>query len=284
MAGSRSIAGGLLAAALAVALGGCALPAEQTVPDSAPVQRVMIAGSGSVKPLVQLLADVWTQKAPGRVVEFLPSTHTAGGVSAVASGTADAGMTSRPLKDSEKALGLESRPLSDDGLVIATNRQAGATEITTEQVRAVYSGKLTRWRELGGADEQIVVLDRNEDESAKIILRQYVLGPKLRILPDAIILYYEGEMVNALEKTPFAIGYFSMGDAISNKRSVTLLKVDGVEPTVANVVARQYPIVRQLGLVFRQDIKPAPKSFVDFMLSEEGAKLMTDAGYAPARR
>lgn len=284
MAGSRSIAGGLAMVALAAALAGCALPAEQAVPDAAPVERVMIAGSGSVKPLVQLLADAWTAKTPGRVVEFLPSTHTAGGVSAVASGTADAGMTSRPLKDGEKSSGLEFRPLSDDGLVIAANRGAGVTEITTEQVRAVYSGKIERWTELGGVDEQIVVLDRNEDESAKIILRQYVLGPKLRIAPDAIILYYESEMVTALEKTPFAIGYFSMGDAISKKRSVTLLKVDGVDPTVANVLSGRYPVVRQLGLIFKKDLRAPAKSFVDFMLSKEGAELMADQGYAPARR
>lgn len=284
MASSRSIAGGFLAVVLATALFGCALPAQEAVVESTPVERVLIAGSGSVKPLVQILADAWTEEGPGRVIEFLPSTHTAGGVSAVASGTADLGMISRPLKDAEKAMGLSLRPLSDDGLVIAADRDAGATEITTEQVRAVYSGKVGRWKELGGVDEEIVILDRNEDESAKIVLRQYVLGPKLKIAPDAIILYYESEMVSALEKTPYAIGYFSMGDALSKGRDVALLKVDGVEPTVANILSDRYPVVRQLGLVFRKDIDPAAKSLLDYMLSDEGAKLMTDSGYAPAGR
>ncbi len=239
-----------------------------------------ISGSGTCKPLVEILTQEYVKEHPEVKIDFLPPTHSKGGVEGVAQGLLDIGLVSRELKPEEKALGVTYYPLSRDGLVLATHQSVKIKNLTNQQVKAIYAGQIKNWRELGGPDAPIIVLDRNEDESAKIILRQYVLGKKLAITPEATILYYESDMVEALLKTPNTIGYLSLGYALSKNLPLNIVSLNGVTPSVTTILNNRYPVVRPLGVVVKKP-SPAAKQLIDFLLSSKAREIMINSGFAP---
>lgn len=256
---------------------------KQEKPKPQPVVSIKISGSGTCKPLVEILAKEYSKSHPEVKIRFLPSTHSKGGIEGVAQGLLDIGLVSRDLKPEEKALGLTYLPLSSDGLAIATHNSTKIKNLTTQQVRDIYSGKIKSWGELGAANAPIVVLDRNEDESAKIILRQYVLGKNLPVTRTATVMYYESDMVEALERTPNTIGYLSLGYALSRKLPINLVSLDGAAPTVENILEGKYRVVRPLGVVYKK-LTPQAKKLIDFFKSEEAKELMIKNGFAPYQR
>ncbi len=257
---------------------------ESAAPAAVEGAQVRVSGSGTCLPLLRILSSEYLERHPDAEVEFvfLPGLHSGGGIKGVANGDLDLGAVSRDLTEEESALGLEYHLLSRDGLVIAVHPSVTIEGLTTEQVRAIYRGDHANWSELGGPDLPIVILDRNEDESAKIILRQYVLGPDLEITSKAVNLYYEPDMIDGLQSTSGAIGYFSLGYGISQDVPVRYLRLDGAQATVANIEAGTYEMVRPLGMVTSPEASEALKAFVEWSSSDEAHQVMESAGFAPA--
>lgn len=247
-------------------------------------ERVRVSGSGTALPLVRLLTEAYPDKSLAFV--YLPGLHSAGGIQGVVQGDLKIGTVSRDLTPEEQKLGLKQTWLSNDGLIIATHGDAGISALTSAQVRGIYAGTYTNWKQLGGASLPITVLDRNEDESAKIILREYVLGPvgKFTVTPRAIKLYYEPDMVQGLTSTPGAVGYFSLGYAISERVPVTRMKLDGVEPTLENVMSGKYRVVRPLGVVTHPNADARVSAFLKWAAGSQAAGVMKQKGYAPLHR
>jgi phosphate transport system substrate-binding protein len=281
---SRTLTAYLAVCLIAVAsvVGGCARVQEGAEPQ---LTRLRASGSGTCLPLLRILAAEQPDKAMRLV--FLPGLHTAGGVKGVARGSLDVGAISRPLTPEEESPGLRITWLSNDGLVIAVHPSVsdlGVTGLTSEQVRGIYSGAVTDWRQVGASSARpIVVIDRHEGESAKVALRKHLLGPedRLKVTPSAIAVYYESDMVDAVRTTADSIGYFSLGYAISQKVPVTRLRLDGVEPSVASVEAGRYTLVRPLGVVTRSE-PPAPATaFLEWATGEQARAIMAANGYAP---
>lgn len=274
-------------ASLAVAaamLAGCnGSPAVPGGQDS--LTRLRVSGSGTCLPLLRILA---AEQPDSHVrLVFLPGLHSGGGIKGATQGSLDIGAVSRNLTDSERAAGLKVTWLSKDGLVVAVNQSVGNIGIkalTTAQVKDIYAGKYKNWKELGAdKDLGIVVLDRHEDESAKIIMRTYVFGSQdeFKVDPRSVNLYYESDMVDALQTTTGAIGYFSLGYALSQGVPVKLLALDGVEPTVENVQSGEYKIVRPLGVVTKTDAPKAVEDFISWATGPEARRIMTQKGYVP---
>lgn len=265
---------------LATGLGGCA---TATAPEAASDERVVVrlSGSGTCMPLLKLLTGEYGEE--GTDWRYLPGLHTGGGIQGVKNGELEIGAISRPMTDEELALGLVHTPLSDDGIVIAVHPSVTIDGLTTQQVRDIYSGVYENWSQLGGPDLSITILDRNEDESAKMILRQYVLGSDLVVSPKAVSLYYEIDIINGLQSTAGAIGYFSLGYGISEDIPVTFLALDGVEATVENINNGTYAMVRPLGVVTSPDAAPEIVAFLEWAASGEVAALMEENGYTAAR-
>lgn len=253
--------------------------AKKTAP---PRQTIRISGSGTCLPLVKIIAQAFQEKNPEIEVKLLLSGHSSSGIKGVDQGILEVGAVSRPLKPDEEALKVNYYCLSHDGLAIGTSKGVGIHEITSEEVRKIYSGTITNWQELGGPDAEIAVLDRNEDESAKIILRQYVLGKNFKITPRAINLYFENDMSSAMKETPHAIGYLSLGYALSENLDINLLELDGVAPTVENILSGKYKMVRPLGIVTKREEGAEIKKFVEFALSSEAKEVMKENGFAPS--
>lgn len=249
--------------------------------------RLRVSGSGTALPLLRILTREYADKTVSFV--YLPGLHSGGGIKGVAQGDLEIGAVSRDLDATETGLGLQFTLLSNDGLAIAVNKSVGIEGLTTAQVRDIYAGKITNWKQVGGPDLGVNVLDRNEDESAKIILRKFVLGPlgepgAVKVTPTAIKLYYEPDMVEALTSTPGAIGYFSLGYGLSENIPVNLLKLDGVSPTVENVENGSYKAIRPLGVVLAKHADPKADAFVKWAAGPEAAAIMKEHGYAPPKR
>lgn len=271
----------LLVLMLPLALTGCEGAQSKPAASGAKNVQIRVSGSGTCLPLLRILTDEYSATHKGVSFTFLPGLHSGGGIKGVASGDLELGAVSRELADDEKDLGLEYVRLSDDGLVVAVHPTVTLRDISSEQVREIYSGKYDNWAQLGGPDLPMVILDRNEDESAKIILREYVLGPDVQITPKAVNLFYEPDMVDGLQKTPGAIGYFSLGLGLSRDIPVNYLMLDGVEATVANIETGAYEMVRPLGIVAKRPLGRHVADFMEWATGDEAADLMQRKGFAP---
>ncbi len=249
--------------------------------DSSAKERVRVSGSGTCLPLMRVLTERYEQDHAELEFVYLPGLHSGGGIKGVASGDLELGAVSRSLNADENDLGLTYVQLADDGLVIAVHPSVTIDELTSQQVRDIYSGKYDNWAQLGGPDLPMVILDRNEDESAKIILRQYVLGADMVVTDKAINLFYEPDMVEGLVKSPGAIGYFSLGLGLSDKVAVRYLKLDGVVASVEDIDNGSYPVIRPLGLVFAPSASSEIRDFAKWAVGDEAIALMRERGFAP---
>jgi len=270
-----------IAAAVAAVVSAVACTPSEPVEDVAPREVVRLSGSGTCIPMLRLLTDAYA--AGGVEWRYLPGLHTGGGVKGVASGELEIGAASRELTDEEIALGGVYTPLSDDGLVIAVHPSVTLDSLTTQQVKDIYAGAYANWSELGGPDLPITILDRNEDESAKIVMRKYVLGSDLLISDKAVSLYYEPDMIEGVRSTAGAIGYFSLGYSISTDAPVTHIALDGIEPSVENIGNGSYPVVRPLGIVTSPEASDEVKAFLAWATSDEAREMLRANGYAPVR-
>ena len=245
-------------------------------------QTIRITGSSTCLPLLKILSNKYEKQHPEVRFLYLPGAHSPAGIQGAANGTLDIGAISRDLKPEEQALGLETIILSNDGLAIAINKDLNIANLTTDQVKMIYGGEITNWRDVGGPDKTIVVLDRAEDESSKVILRKFVLGDTL-ITSSASILFLETDLIKALENTSYSIGYLSYGAVVSDKLPVNVLPLNGTKVSVKNIHNGTYKMVRPLGMVLKKNPSAATRAFVDWATSSAGAKVMDSKGYASAK-
>ncbi len=244
-------------------------------------QRVRISGSASAIPLVKLLAREFERYHPEAEIVFLPETHTKGGLAGAREGDFDIGLLSRGLTEEEAKYDLQYLHLAQDGIVFATHTTVGVKNITSQQLREIYSGRITNWRQFGGKNKGINVLDRPEHTSPKITLRKKLLGKDLEIVRTATVLERPSQMVESLKVMPYSIGYTSLGEVISSELDVNVLNVDGIPPTPAHVEKNVYPFSRPFGIVMHSTPKKGIMKFVDFIYSDSGIRVIESNGYVP---
>lgn len=246
-------------------------------------ETIKITGSGSIYPALQVLATAYEAKAKNTKVIFLPNNQSEGGIAGVKNGLVEIGAVSRQLKPQEDNSQIEHREIGIDALLVATHPTVkGVTNLQTKDLKAIYSGAITNWRDLGGPDAKIIVLDRPEDESAKKLLRQYYLGNELKTTDKAVILQQEAELIAALQDTPYSIGAFSLAYAITHKLPANRLSLDGIAPTADNLHAGKYQMVRHMGIVFKHSPGKTAQGFIDFALSKNGAEELVKFGFVPS--
>ncbi len=246
-----------------------------------PEARVRVSGSASVIPLVKLLAREFERYHPEVQLVFLPGTHTKGGLAGVLEGDLDIGLVSRSLGKQEGGSDLQYLHLALDGIVFATHRDLKIKSITSEQLRRIYSGKVTNWRELGGEDARINVLDRPEHTSPKIILRKQLFGMDLKVVNTATILERPNQMNDSLKTIPYSMGYTSLGEVISKDLEVNVLNIDGIPPIPGHVKKNLYRLSRPFGMVINSNPKKGVMKFIDFIYSDSGVSLIDSYGYTP---
>ncbi|MEM6751877.1 MAG: substrate-binding domain-containing protein [Cyanobacteria bacterium P01_C01_bin.38] len=246
-------------------------------------QEIKLGGSSSTQTAIKLLSDAYAIQNQNVKLTFLTKGQSASRIAGVKQGLRDIAGVTRKLKPEEDDGSVKYRQLATDGLVVATHPSVkGISNLTTQQLKAIYSGAVTNWQELGGPNEEIVVLDRPEDESAKRLLRKHYLGKELKNAPKAAIMRYEPELINALQNTPHSIGAFSLAHTISNKLPVNRLSLNNIEPSPENIKSGKYKMVRSIGVVWSKKPSEITQNYLDFAFSEKGAEILSDSGFVPS--
>ncbi|MCU0566079.1 MAG: substrate-binding domain-containing protein [Oculatellaceae cyanobacterium Prado106] len=229
--------------------------------------------------MFKVLAAAYEAKTAGVKVELLPSSQTEGAIASVKTNLVDIGAVSRPLKPEEDEGQVQYREVVQDLLMVATHKSVtGVENLTTEQLKAIYSGAIQNWQEVGGPNAPIVVLDRPEDESAKKLLRKHYLGADLKT-DQAIVFKKESELIETLQNTPNSIGAFSLAYSIANQLPVHHLSLNSIAPTTESWAKKDYPMVRSLGIVWSKSPSTPTQSFIDFIFSPEAGTALKEAGY-----
>lgn len=262
--------GTMLIGSLAV---GCGSSDGSSSQDS---NKITVSGSTSVGPVVEVLGEDFSAKNEGISVEVQQIGSSAGIKNAI-EGTSQIGMASRDLKDEEKASGLKETQIAIDGIAVITNKNNEVKDLTLEQVKDIYTGKITNWKEVGGKDAPIVVVSREDGSGTRDGFQENVGFESEELTKDAQISDGSGNIKSIVEGNENSIGYISFGYVDDKVNSLT---IDGVELTVENVKDNKYAIARPFLLVNKEDkISEEGTKFIEFILSEEGQKIVEDKGF-----
>ena len=251
--------------------------------DSQSQQIVKFSASSSTLRALTFLTKAYQAKDPTIKIESIADTQSSGAIASLKNNIVDFATISNKLKPEEDNGEIQYREFAQDLLIVAThNSVKDVTNLSTAQLRSIYKGDITNWKELGGPDADIVLLDRPEDESAKKLLRKYYLE-KDETTAKAVILRKEGELINTIKSTPFAIGAFSLAASINEQLPVNPLSLDSVAPTSKNFTDGKYQMKRTMALIWSKKPKPSTQKFIDFVFSPEGSKLLQENGFIPTK-
>ena len=260
------------AAESTVAESSAAAPAETTADLSGSISMV---GSTSMEKLANALSEAFMEEYPDVTVtaEFVGS---GAGIEAVTNGTADIGNSSRSLKDEEKAAGVVENIVAIDGIAVCVDPANEVADLTKEQLTNIYNGTITNWKEVGGADEPIIVIGREAGSGTRGAFEELV------DLKDACKYANEldstGAVIAKVASTPGAIGYASL-DALDD--SVKALSLEGVEATAENIKAGNYFLSRPFVMATKGEISEENnlvQAWFDFVLGDEGQQVASEVG------
>jgi phosphate transport system substrate-binding protein len=228
------------------------------------------AGSTTVQPLTESLAAAFMAKYPDITV-VIQGGGSSTGVKSAAEGTVDIGAASRELKPNEVGTVME-HVLARDGIAIITHPSQTVSNLTKEQVMQIFTGEITNWSEVGGADETINVVAREEGSGTRAAFEEMVMGEEV-ITEMAILQPSNGAVRTTVAGDPNAIGFLSFGYLDSSTKA---LSIDGVPATVDNAKNGTYPIVRPLLLLTKGEPEGIVKEFIDFCLGSEGQAIVAE--------
>ena len=227
-----------------------------------------IAGSTSVQPLMEELAKSYQEKN-SNVRIMVQGGGSSAGIKSVAAGSADLGMSSRELKDSEKN-GLEPLEIAKDGIAVIVNSTNGVKELTLQQVADIFSGKITNWKDVGGADKKIVVVTREEGSGTRGAFEEIVMKDE-KIMTSAITQNTTGSVHQTVAQDESSIGYISIGNLDDKVKAVA---IDNVEANEDNVKQGTYKISRPFLVISKGEPSPEAKAFLEWILGDEGQSIV----------
>ena len=240
-------------------------------------RSVSLLGSTSIQPFAEMLAERYGKDHPGEFVEVQGGGSTAG-LQAAEKGLANIGMCSRSLTAKESLL-FTPILIARDGLAIVVNPKNPVASISIEQLRALFAGRVTNWNEVGGKDGPVRPITREEGSGTRESFVRLIMSGE-RISGRALTQESNGAVKELVKGDPAAIGYMSLGLVGKELKAVP---VDGIEPTVKNVQAGRYNLVRPLLFVTKGSVNPAAQKFIDFVLSPEGQRLLATEGLVRIR-
>ena len=232
---------------------------------------VIAAGSTSVQPFAEILAEDYMKVNPGLTVD-VQGGGSAAGILAAESGTADIGMSSRALIGDETK--LWSVEIARDGLALIVNPKNPVGSLSLAQARDIYAGVVKNWNELGGLNSRIHVVAREDGSGTRGSFESMVMG-KTQIAATAIVQDSNGAVRQVVASDPDAIGFLSLGLV---DKSVKAVELEGVEATRENVLNGSYGLSRPFLFVSKEQPTGQAEQFVEFTLSAEGRKILDAEG------
>ena len=298
---------------LALLLTGCAATTTTTEPTAAPTQEataapetaapaeepqedpaddlageIMITGSTSAEPLVTVLSDLFMEAHPD-VSIAVQGNGSSAGIKAAADGTAQLGMSSRNLKD-EKKDGLTPTTICMDGIAVIVNLENPVKALTKDQIAAIFKGEITNWKDVGGNDEEILIISREAGSGTRSAFEEIVgllakdeNGNEVTLVDESRALI--ADSTNAVSTTVAgkanSIGYISLGSY--DETLVHAIDVDEVACSQENVLGGTYAIARPFVLVAGPGTEQIANAFLDYVMSAEGQAVIAENKYIPVK-
>lgn len=268
----------LLSLALtAPALTGSALAAET---------EIIINGSTTVLPVMQKAGEAFMADNPD-ITLSISGGGSGNGIKALNEGLCQVAMSSRDIKQSEKELGVKNgvnavrTAIAVDALIPVVHLENPVQNLSAAQLKDIYAGKITNWKDVGGNDGKIVVISR-DTSSGTYETWEEIIMKKEKVAPSALLQASNGAVVQAVAKNRRAIGYIGFGYLTD---SLKKLDVDGIEATPQSALARQWPIAREL-YIFTNGTPTGPvKQLMDYLLDpKKGQHAVAEIGYIPLEK
>ena len=237
--------------------------------------KISLAGSTSMEKVCEALMEGFMEKYPD-VTVTTEYTGSGAGLESLASGSVDIGNASRHVKDEEKSNGAVENVIALDGIAVITDVKNTVTDLTNEQIAKIYTGEIKNWKELGGSDEAIVVIGRENGSGTRDAFEE------LLKVKDSCKYAQEldstGGVLAKVAATSGAIGYVSL-DVVDS--SVNALKINGVEATEGNIVAGTYALQRPFVMATKGELSSQSelvKTWFNYISSDEGKEIIRNAG------
>lgn len=249
---------------------------------SAPTSKLDVSGSTTILPIAEEAADAFQATHP-HVRVLVSGLGSSAGIEAVSAGTADIGTSSRDLEPQERGEGLVDFPIAYDGIAVIVNPANPVSSLTMRQLADVFSGRISNWKQLGGPDRPIELVNRDEASGTreafqKLVMKDATFDPAAAVLPGT------GQVRDVVARSAGAIGYISLGFVAPrfSELQVKALAIDGIVPSEKTVADDTYPIGRVLHFFTKGQPTGAAKQFIDSVLSDAIQKrVVVDAGFIP---
>lgn len=245
----------------------------------AAAEAIKVGGSGAGLSIIRLLADGFAKEAPDFRATIVPNLGSSGGVKALAAGAIDLAVTSRPMRENERALGLSQLELGRTPFLFAVSASSKVATVTTRQLADIYAGKLTSWPD--GSPIRIVLRPASDVDSEIVKGISPELGQALSLAerrPGVAFSVTDQDAANDIERISGAIGPSSLVLLIGEKRPLRALKLDGIEPTLANIASGAYPHYKRLFFLAGAKHSATVQRFIAFGRSSAGRKLLAQSG------
>ena len=247
---------------------------------TARAQNVTIAGSTTVLPISQKTAEVFMDKNPNIKIT-VRGGGSGVGIASIIDSTVDIGQSSRPIKAKEiqtaagKGVDVKATIVALDGIAVIINNANAVNSLTAAQVKDIYTGKISNWSQVGGANTKIVVVSRDSASGTFEAFNTLALD-NAKVRPDALMQASNQAVATTVAQTPAGIGYVGLGYLSS---SVKAVPVAGVMPSKETVISKTYKYARPLFMYTNGEPKGAAKKYLDFATGKEGQKLIEDMGF-----
>ncbi|MEI6236062.1 MAG: phosphate ABC transporter substrate-binding protein [Planctomycetota bacterium] len=245
--------------------------------------KLVLTGSSTVAPLVTELGKRFEKLHPGVRID-VQTGGSSRGIADARSGVADLGQVSRSLKDDEKD--LRAFTIALDGVCVILNKDNAVKELSDKQVIDIYLGKIANWKDVGGKDAPITVVNKAEGTSTlELFCHYYKLKPN--DIKAHVIIVDNQQGIKTVAGNANSIGYVSIGSAeyeSSHGVAIKLLPVGGVDASMANVKAHTFPLMRELNLVTKlEEPTGVKKAFLDFCTSKEANESIKELFFVPIK-
>ncbi|UCV07313.1 substrate-binding domain-containing protein [Dechloromonas denitrificans] len=246
-------------------------------------EELVVPGSGNMEFVLGELAKAFNTSQSTHHVVVPPSSGHAGAVRDVSEGVATLGRVGRPLTEPELAKGLTYIPLGRDAVVAVAGAAVTVRGITSEQLKGIFGGKITDWSQLGGQPAPIRAIGKEATDSIRRQLAAKI--PDLNYAESVKIVHLDPYLIELIDRYPSSFAIMNRSALEACKSKVVILALDGVLPSIDNLVNGTYPLSAEYGLIHKAGrLSSASKAFVDFIRSPEGEKILRAHGVLAKRQ
>ena len=275
----KLIMSGLMVAMMGGALAGCGDSSSDASTNSASSNKgnqevtIAVSGSTSVGPLMEKVAKAYEAKNENVSIE-INQVGSSAGIKDTINGVAELGMSSRDLKDEEKSSGVSGTAIAYDGIAVIVNNENKVKNLTLDQLKDIYTGKITNWKDVGGENGKIVVVSREDGSGTRDAFQEIVGYKSEELVADATIADGSGNIKTTVSGNKNAIGFVSFS-YVDN--TVNAIELNGVKPEEELAKSGEYKLSRPFLIITKKDtLTDEGKKVIDYILSEEGQKIVEE--------